>query len=268
MTDPFQDVDAAGPEFIKSFADSMDVRQTDPAMEAIVADYLSRLAVPNGGRVVEIGSGAGAVTRRIADHFVNAKVQGYEPSKGFVSEAQARAGDRPNLAFATADGANLPETEASIDAAVLHTVLSHVLEPPLLVKEAVRVLKPGGHLVICDADFSKATFSSFPNDPLDMCAREFVRLFVTDPFIVGKLRGFMQDAGLEIVHFGVTSRVVSSPTQMLPWAEMTARQMEERGDIGKDFADALIAEHNRRAEAGTLYGYQAFATVIGKKGSN
>jgi len=40
MADPFQNVDAAGPEFIKMFADAMDARQSDPSMEAIVANYL------------------------------------------------------------------------------------------------------------------------------------------------------------------------------------------------------------------------------------
>lgn len=268
MADPFQDVDAAGPEFIKSFADSMDVRQSDPTMEAIVAEYLGLLDAPEGGRVIEIGAGAGAVTRRIADWFGQVEVVGYEPSTGFVAEAQARAGARANLTFTAANGADLPEQDGSVDAVVMHTVLSHVVEPSLLVTEAARVLKPGGRLVICDADFSKATFSSFPNDPLDMCAKEFVRVFVTDAHIVGKLSGFLQSAGLDVAHFGVTSRVVTTPQQMLPWVEITARQMEERGDIGTDLADALIDEHNRRADAGTLYGYQAFATVIGQKGPN
>lgn len=66
MADPFQDVDAAGPEFIRTFADSMDVRQSDPVMEQIVADYLGRLSVPDDGTIIEVGAGAGAVTRRIA----------------------------------------------------------------------------------------------------------------------------------------------------------------------------------------------------------
>ena len=37
MADPFQDVDAAGAEFISAFADSMDARQADPTMEKIVS---------------------------------------------------------------------------------------------------------------------------------------------------------------------------------------------------------------------------------------
>ena len=65
MADPFQNVDAAGPEFIKMFADSMDVRQSSAAMERIVASYLARIAVPDGGIIAEVGAGAGEVSRRI-----------------------------------------------------------------------------------------------------------------------------------------------------------------------------------------------------------
>lgn len=35
----------------------------------------------------------------------------------------------------------------------LHTVLTHVENPESLIEEAYRVLKPGGKVVICDADF-------------------------------------------------------------------------------------------------------------------
>ncbi len=266
MADPFQDVDAAGPEFIAMFAESMEVRQNDPTMERIVAAYLDLLPLPSDGLTVEVGAGAGAVTRRIAERAAPARVIGFEPSRGFVDEARKRANGHANLEFTVADGAALPLPNASADAAILHTVLSHVTDPAKLVAEAARVLKPEGRLVICDADFSKAAFSSFPNDPLDCCAKEFVHQFVTDPFIVGKLRNLLTGAGLACVHFNVESRVVTGPEQMLPWAEVTASAMQERGDIGEELARALVAEHNRRAANGTLYGYQAFATVIGQKG--
>ncbi|AUQ63618.1 class I SAM-dependent methyltransferase [Phaeobacter inhibens] len=265
MADPFQDVDSAGPEFVKMFADAMDVRQSDPTMEQIVASYLDRLPFAADSLTIEVGAGAGAVTRRIATLAHPTKVVGYEPSKGFVNEAIERSSGHSNLSFVVADGASLPIEDKTVDAVVMHTVLTHVTHPESLLAEAFRVLKAGGSLVICDADFSKSTFSSIPNDPLNICAQEFVREFVTDAFIVGKLRTLIANAGMEIASFDVTSRVVTSREQMRPWVEVTTKQMVERGDIGKDLADALVAEHDRRAELGSLYGYQAFATAIARK---
>lgn len=55
MADPFQDVDAAGPEFIKSFEDSINVRQSDPTMEAIVASYFGHVEMTQIGQIVEFG---------------------------------------------------------------------------------------------------------------------------------------------------------------------------------------------------------------------
>ena len=89
MADPFQNVDAAGADFIKIFADAMDLRQNDPTMEKIVATYLEALALENPADVIEIGAGAGAVSRRIAAQFPKAKITGYEPSQGFVTEARS-----------------------------------------------------------------------------------------------------------------------------------------------------------------------------------
>lgn len=265
MFDPFQNVDAAGADFIKMFADSMDVRQSDPTMERIVSGYLRRLSLTGSNRIVEVGAGAGAVTRRIAAHARSATVIGYEPSEGFVAEARSRMDGEANLSFAVASGAQLPEADGAVDAVIMHTVLTHVPDPEPLLTEAFRFLRPGGTLIVCDADFSKATFSSFPNDPLDACAREFVRNLVTDPFLVGKLRGLLLGAGFRLDHFDVESRVVSTAEQMLPWVDITVTQMVERGDIGPDLAAALRAEHDRRAAAGTLYGYQVFATALARK---
>lgn len=267
MADPFQNVDEAGPEFIRLFADSMDQRQSDPIMEKIVASYLAKLNLADDSLVIEVGAGAGAVTRRIATHSYPAKVVGFEPSKGFVAEAKTRAVGYSNLTFEVADGATLPIEDGSANAVIMHTVLTHVEAPDPLIQEAFRVLKPGGTLIVCDADFSKATFSSFPNDPLDMCAKEFVREYVTDPYIVAKLRSLIVNSGFEVVYFDTYSRVVSSREQMLPWVELTSKKMYERGDIGKELADALVSEHERRARDGVLFGYQAFATAIALKGS-
>jgi len=131
--------------------------------------------------------------------------------------------------------------------------------------EAARALRTGGWLVVADVDFSKAALASAANDPLDCCAKEFVRTYVTDPHLVGRLRGLIADAGLRLDHFDVQSRVIITEAQMLPWVEITTRDMVTRGLIGQGLADALIAEHAQRAADGRLYGYQAIATAIAQK---
>ncbi len=261
MADPFQNVDAAGADFIKAFADSMDERQSDPTMEAIVAAYLDQLTLDTDTLTIEVGAGAGAVTRRIAAKAAG-KVIGYEPSAGFVAEAVARAGAVPNLRFEQADGAQLPLDDGAVDIVVMHTVLTHVTDPAALIAEARRVLKVGGQLVICDCDFSKASLASFPHDPLDACAKAFVAGFVTDPHVIAKAPGLVAGQGFEVQSFTITPRVINGTSQMVPWVVETAKVMVAAGQIGQPLADALAAEYQRRLAAGTLYGFQAFGTLI------
>ena len=261
MADPFQNVDAAGADFIKAFADSMDERQSDPTMEAIVAGYLDQLTFDANTLTVEVGAGAGAVTRRIAAK-AEGTVIGYEPSAGFVAEAVARAGDLSNLRFEQANGAQLPLGNGSVDHVIMHTVLTHVTDPAVLIAEARRVLKVGGQLVICDCDFSKATLASFPNDPLDACVKAFVGGFVTDPHVIAKAPGLVAAQGFAVQSFAITPRVINGTAQMVPWVVETAKVMVAAGQIGQPLADALAAEYARRLDAGTLYGFQAFGTLI------
>ncbi len=264
MADPFQNVDAAGEEFIAAFADSMDARQSDPKMESIVATYLSKLEFSKGSLTVEIGAGAGAVTRRIATKAKPERVLGFEPSSGFVKLARERAEQHANITFEVADGTALPLDDDSADNLILHTVLTHVTDPVPLLQEARRVLKSDGRIVVCDADFSKASLSNSANDPLDACARAFVNEFVTDPHIVAKMSSLLIAADFEVTDFDVQSRTIADNDQMLPWVEETAKRKLARGEIGQELFSGLVAEYKRRATEGALYGYQVFATAIAK----
>ncbi|WP_417208451.1 class I SAM-dependent methyltransferase [Antarctobacter sp.] len=154
MSDPFADVDAASPVIIDIIVAGLETRAADPTMLTVIDAYLDRLDPPDGGLIVDIGCGTGGVTRRIADRFGQAPVLGIERSHALTDKARALVGDRANLEFRLGDGEALGLADASTDIAILHTVLSHVADPAPLVAEAARILRPGGTLVVCDADFS------------------------------------------------------------------------------------------------------------------
>lgn len=265
MPDPFENVDAAPPEMIEIIATALEARSEDTDMLPVIDAYLDRLDVPDGGLVVDIGSGTGGVTRRIADRFPNAAVTGIEPSVALTGKAQEMTGARSNLTFRVGDGSALDLDDSAADVAILHTVLSHVSSPERLVAEAVRILAPGGTLVICDADFSKAAMGAVPGDPLGSCADAFVAGAVTDPWLSGKLKPMVHAAGLTTCHFGVRNRVITSGMGAMAWVRMSCARMVSDGVIGQPLADALEAEYIRRAEADILYSVLPFVTLIATK---
>ena len=265
MADPFADVDAASPETIEMIASALETRAADPSMLPVVDAYLDALEVSEGARIVDIGCGTGGVTRRIADRFPTASVLGLEPSAALTEKAKDLAGDRPHLTFSVGDGAALDLEDCAVDVSILHTVLSHVPDPAPLVEEAARILRPGGTLVICDADFSKAMMAATPGDPLGSCAEAFVDGAVTDAWVTGKLKRLVSRAGLSVKHFTTRNRVVTEGMGSLVWVRMSGARLVAEGVIGQPLADALETEYVRRAEAGDLYSFLPFVTLIASK---
>lgn len=82
MTDPFQDVDAGGRDFVDAVANAHEVRAQEPVMLQIVDNYLDQIAYPDGGTHLEVGAGTGALARRLAARATNGQVISTDPSPG------------------------------------------------------------------------------------------------------------------------------------------------------------------------------------------
>ena len=266
MTDPFTDVSAAEPRMIAQIVEALEARAADPAMQPIVDAYVARLALPHGAAVLDVGAGTGGITRRIAAALPRCRVLGVEPSPELVEAARERAGGLDNLTFETGDAYALDGDDDAFDAVVFHTVLSHVVEPARALAEAYRVLRPGGRLVVCDADFAKLSLALDDADPVQACAVGFARRFVTDPWLAGKLRALAHAAGFDVERFEVSNRLDLGGTGGgLTWVRFTVGALVRDGVIGRPLADALVAEWTRRGEEGTAYGFNPFVTLLARK---
>jgi SAM-dependent methyltransferase len=201
----------------------------------------------------------------MASRCSDCRVIGIDPSEGLIAEARKLAAGIPAIEFETGNDAALGFDDDTIDSVVMHTVLSHVPRPEELLEEAYRILKPGGKLVVCDADVEKSAIGNFDGDPLSSCAQYFIRNYVTHPYLISDIRKYAKDAGFEIDVFRIDSRVMTDTDGGLGWINTSTSQMVERGLIGKELADALAKEYIRRKASGSLYGHQPFGTLVAVK---
>lgn len=96
--------------------------------------------------VLEIGAGSGLFSGALAASCARLIVSDIE--ERYLTDARAKVTDRRNLEFIVADACALPLPDASVNVVVMISVLPEIPTPTLALREAARVLKPGGHIVV------------------------------------------------------------------------------------------------------------------------
>jgi SAM-dependent methyltransferase len=103
-----------------------------------------------GGRYLDLGSSAGLYTRGLARALgERGEVVGIDISPSALREAARRArkvGAKPS--FARADAHHLPFADASFSGVVCGGTLNELADPARALREARRVLEPGGRLAV------------------------------------------------------------------------------------------------------------------------
>lgn len=151
--------------------------------------YLRRLEGCLSGpqRLVEIGCGGGRLLGELsgmADRTI-----GVDHSEQMLREARKRIneqGSKGAVELRLGDAEHLPIADGWADGVVAHMVLHHVADPTQVLREARRVMAPGGRLVLVelrehdDTEFRQKQGDLWPG------------------FTPGSLEGWLADAGLRI----------------------------------------------------------------------
>lgn len=106
--------------------------------------------------VLDIGCGTGAALAEYAAH--GCRVIGVDPSPAMLAQARERLG--PEADLRVVDGRRLPVDDGSIDLVLVSLVLHSVSneEAVALLREAARVLRPGGRVLVVDFGTSGLRF--------------------------------------------------------------------------------------------------------------
>ncbi len=103
---------------------------------------------PRDWVVADLGCGTGPILAEVAP-FVR-RVIGVDNSAAMLKAAKRRTAGALNVDLRRGDLQALPIDDASCDAAMLILALTYVAEPVAVCREAARILKPGGKLVVID----------------------------------------------------------------------------------------------------------------------
>jgi SAM-dependent methyltransferase len=121
-----------------------------------------------GQRVLDVGSGPGALTTELVGRLGADAVAAVDPSAPFVEAARAR---HPGVVVEQASADALPFEDASFDATLAQLVVHFMPDPVAGLAEMRRVTRPGGVVAACVWDFGGDVT---PHGPFWVAAREVV----------------------------------------------------------------------------------------------
>lgn len=188
------------------------------------APLWDRSGIGIGCKVVDLGCGPGFCTKalaRLVGH--EGHVHAVDSSDKFAAIVTAESEHATNITFHHCDVDETPLEESSIDAVFARWLFCFLARPEKAISESLRILKPGGKIVILDY-FNYLAADVFPKHPQ---ISKLFEAYLADVeshggnYDVGEiLPSMLVDCGFEIESLSPITRIARPGSRVWKWVEL------------------------------------------------
>jgi ubiquinone/menaquinone biosynthesis C-methylase UbiE len=193
---------------LETIATRLEFRGTDDGYAQLSQAYFGRLPVPGARRMLALGCGTGVevrALRRLAER--DTAIIGVDHSPTLLETARRITADEGlsyNVTYQFGDAHRLAFDDGEFDIVTLHTLISHVDDPTQVLREARRVVRPGGTVAVFDGDYASLTFGHPDHALATTIEEKLIQLIVANPRIMRDMPRLLPEAGLRLVEAGGT----------------------------------------------------------------
>jgi ubiquinone/menaquinone biosynthesis C-methylase UbiE len=241
----------------------LDGQDSAPSIERLRAWALAAGDVRRGDTCVDVGSGTGTMTRRLARLAgPDARVLGVEPNGMLRRVAQERAeSNGVAVEFCQGLATEIPLPDESVDVVWCERVLQHVPDAQAAIAEIARVLRPGGRALLLDSDHATRVESDIEPAIAHAILQAFMSQLANPMSARHVLRQAMA-AGLEVDPDVGSSALVFPQDLLIDSAlhRLAAEQAVVDGSITREQSEEALASLSAAAREGRAF---SAVTVFG-----
>ena len=179
-------------------------------------DLANRINLADDALLLETAAGTGLATRKIRDRLsTSVRIIATDLNADMLSLAQSKFEADENIEFQTADAQALDYADASFDAIACQFSVMFFPDKPAALKEAARVLKPGGQ-------FCFNVWDSLEHNDLVRVVNERVAALFSDAppdffntpfgyFAIDEIKRLLGDTGFSDIDIAVLPRTSTAP---------------------------------------------------------
>jgi ubiquinone/menaquinone biosynthesis C-methylase UbiE len=219
------------------------------------ARALRAFGLTDGMSLLEVGSGPGFYTELLTGLVPSGQVTGVEIDPALIAHAQDYLAERANSPYRFVEASvldtGLPDDQ--FDFATARLVFQHVPDQPAALQEILRVLKPGGTLVLIDVDYRSANLVYPVLEPVVHILEKTAQLHALrggDPHVGRRLWRLLERSGFDVLdleavalHSGVRgiewAATQLHPDRLLPFVEKGMLFREEWQEV-RDAVDRVL----------------------------
>ena len=265
--DPYNDPDQQSDATIQAMVTRLEERGRHPVFACMIGAYVSQVPAEVPLRVLDLGCGTGVVARALeARLHPDSALVGADVSQRLLDAAGALSpGSR--IEWRKIEAGALPFGDSEFDVIAMHTLLSHVARPEALLREAHRVLRPGGTLIVFDADHASTTYGLPEYGRMRMVDQKLAEAIATHPDICRQLPRLFKTAGFQLErHRSELFSKCGRGDFLLSSVRGSGRLIPALGILpeeeGRAWVEAMLGSH----EEGTFFAAGSYYTFFASKG--
>lgn len=268
--DPYRFVNELDDAAVEHLINRLENRAKDGVFTRLFDKYAAQLDLPHASQVLVVGCGTGVIVRFLARrNDFSGVVVGVDHSPVFIEAARRFAhkeGVGERVEFRIGDAHKLEFPDGAFDAAIAHTVISHVTEPATVLREMARVVRPGGTVAVFDGDYASLTFAC-PDPALGrQMDAALAKATFNNALVMREMPRLLAEVGLEVI--SATPDVVAEIgkwSYFRSFAETNAPLVAAGGLLSVKVVEDWLTAQRRSVDQGTFFASCNYYTYLARR---